>query len=682
MSSYLLSVAVGRFEALSASAAQVPLRILVAEGRREQAHEALRATRQVLPWYADYFGQPYALPKLDQLAVPGVRSGAMEDWGLVSYAEDLLLFDPARSDSQTQREVYQTVAHELAHQWFGNLVTAASWDELWLNEAFATWLQDKATDRFNPAWQIPLRARPLLDRAMALDSGAASRAIRAAPVRESAVNDVFDEITYAKGGALLGMIEQWLGPATLRQGLVAYMQAQRLSSATAADLWHHIGQAAAQAGATVDVAAMAASWTDQAGFPLVEASSRCVDGQARLSLRQSRFSLGLPGAAALPEALWQVPVQIEQGGKRRTVLLDQAEQGVELGACSDTPTLVNAGGLGFYRVAHDAPTQQALIRRYAGLTGADRVALLSDSEALLQAGRQDLPAHLALLDAVARIDDASQPLLWAQLRRQLEDIDTLLGEHPARALWRALGRRLAEPALARLGWSAAAGEAADLTELRSTLITLLVRFEHGPSISQALRAFDADASGRRRLPPALREPVLRAAGMWGERAQVELLRARLNASDNEEDRWLYARALAGGRDPARAAELLLASLGDLAPPHVASELPGLIARNSPFGAAAYDFTLAHWAELARRSDDWGRVGLLPAAAAGFCEPAQAERLLADQRRLAGADGDSAAQRQAAAIRLRAAVRERVAAALMPTPVASPVVSPAASPASR
>jgi aminopeptidase N len=152
MPSYLVAVAVGRFDTLSGEVDGVPLRILSAEGKRELGRYAMDVTKQVLPFYAAYFGLPYALPKLDQLAVPSTRWGAMEDWGVISYAEPLLLFDPAKSGPDTQRDVFSVVAHEVAHQWFGNLVTAASWEEIWLNEAFATWLERKATAKFNPTW--------------------------------------------------------------------------------------------------------------------------------------------------------------------------------------------------------------------------------------------------------------------------------------------------------------------------------------------------------------------------------------------------------------------------------------------------------------------------------------------------------------------------------------------------
>ena len=195
MPSYLLAVMVGPHDVLAGTAAGVPLRILTAPGKSAWAAYALESTQKILPYYNDYFGVPYALPKLDQLAVPSSRNGAMEDWGLISYAESALLFDPATSNPQTRRGIFSIIAHEVAHQWFGDLVTAASWEEIWLNEAFATWMAEKASERFNPDWQLKLRRRATIDKAMGRDAGPATRAIRSGAVLEDRVFDVFDDIT-------------------------------------------------------------------------------------------------------------------------------------------------------------------------------------------------------------------------------------------------------------------------------------------------------------------------------------------------------------------------------------------------------------------------------------------------------------------------------------------------------
>ena len=655
MPTYLVSVAVGRFDVSRGRAAGVPLRALAAQGKGELTQYAMHVTGQVLPYYSWYFGVPYALPKLDQFAVPSVRWGAMEDWGLISYAENAFLVDPQRSSPETVRRAYATIAHEIAHQWFGNLVTAASWEEIWLNEAFATWLERKTTDHFNPEWKIPLESQLPIDRAMNLDAGTATRAIRSGPVRETAVFDVFDSITYAKGGVVLTMLEEWIGPDSFRRGLVAYMSGQRLSNATAADLWHYIGQASSK-----DVAAVAASWTDQQGFPVVQVSSQCDAGRQRVTLAQVRFSSAGPSNST---QLWKIPVRYARGEQAATVLFDTTQRSLDLGDCSDEPVVVNAGGGGFYRVAYGADMLQALTRRFVDLPQADRVKLLSDTFALMQSGNLSLQSYVDVLEALPRVTDSSRTILWSVAGAELEFLDATMAGRPAQKQLRAIGRRLLAPQLAQLTWTPASKEDGQTAELRGNLIALLARFDHAPTIEQATRAFDEDDAGTRRLPASLRAPVVNAAGMHADRPHFERLLARLKAASGEEERWMLAKALASGRDAQRADEFLAASLAGVAPANISASIPGLVARLSPFGELAYRYTLDHWKPLAELAGTVGRMFLLPEAAAGFNTPEQAGRLVEDQQHAAGANGDALAAQEAENIRLRAAVKVREAPGL-------------------
>ncbi|MEO8280848.1 MAG: M1 family metallopeptidase [Ideonella sp.] len=650
MPSYLVSVVVGRFDVLQGKSDGIPLRILTSEGKRAMAAFAMRVTEQVLPFYSRYFGIPYALPKLDQLAVPSVRWGAMEDWGLISYAEDNLLIDPERSSPAARRGVYSTVAHEIAHQWFGNLVTAASWNEIWLNEAFATWLEQKTSDHFNPAWKVPLQSRRWLDEAMALDAGSATRAIRSGPVSEAAVFDIFDSVTYAKGGAVLTMLEQWAGPSVFQKGLADYMKGQRLSNATAADLWFYIGRASHK-----DAAGMAASWTDQKGFPLVQATSRCEAGQQHVTLTQQRF-VNADGAPS--DQRWKIPVRLRRGAQLSTVLLEGASGDFAIGSCSDDPVVVNAGGVGFYRVAYDSATLARLIGTFTELPDTERMALLSDSFALMQAGKGPSKAWFDLLQKLSRVGDSSRTMLWLVARGQMDFLDKALVGLPAQAQLHDIGRRLLAPQLAELGWQPAPGEDEQTGELRGTLIGMLARFEDPQTIAQAVRAFDDDDAGRSRLPAALRSAVTTAVGMHADSAHFERLLAKLKSADGEEERWRLLDALASGRDRARAQQLLAQALTGIAPANVASAIPGVVAGRSPFGDEAYRFTLDNFSRLGELSGSWGRTWLLPRAASGFSDRGRAQQLIDDQRRLSGADGDAPAAQQAESIRLRAAVRER------------------------
>jgi len=658
MPSYLLAVAVGRFERLEGRSGRVPLAIVFPPGKREQARFAMAATRQLLPYFEHYFGQPYALPKLDQLAVPGTRQGAMEDWGLISYVEDLLLYDPATSQPWQRQLVFEIVAHEIAHQWFGNLVSVASWNEIWLNEAFATWMQNKATEHFHPEWQNALQTRRSLDATMDRDATAATRAIRSGPVGEASVFAVFDNITYDKGGAVLTMLEQWVGADTLRRGLRGYMAERRMQPATAGDLWSHIGRAAGR-----PVADVAGSWTDQPGLPLVGVSARCEGGATQVTLTQSRFTLG----EALPPAQWRIPVRLARGGERHTVLLDGPEARLRLPGCDDRPLLANAGGLGYYRVDHDALLRERLHRALPRLPAADRAALLSDSYALARAGQRTMAEHFALLAALPAVQGEGRAPLYAQALGQFTLLDEALEGTASQPALREAARALFSPELARLGWQPAAGESSELQTLRGRLIAALARWGDGAVLAEARQRFGA-ALERQGLAPSLRGPVLRAVGSQARADEFDALLAALRAADSEEERHRLVAALSATRDAALARRLLDESLAGRVPADVAVRLPGDVGEHPAFAAMAYEFVIAHWGPLAALAGDGvfgGRNWLLPQAASGSSDPDLARRLAIDQRRLAGEAGLPAAERVGGRIGSRARLREREADSLGP-----------------
>lgn len=670
MPSYLVAVTVGRFDVLEDTVDGIPLRIFTAPGKREQARWAMQVTRQVLPYFARYFGRPYALPKLDQLAVPGTREGAMEDWGLISYIEDTLLFDPERSDEETRRRVFLLVAHEISHQWFGNLVSAASWNEIWLNEAFATWMENKAAAVFHPEWQVPLRLRHDVDRTMSRDATAATRAIRAGPVSEASVFEVFDGVTYDKGGAVLSMLEDWMGEAAFQRGLASYMAERAYKPATAGDLWAHIGRAAAaepatRAGATAAgaVAAVAASWTDQPGLPLLSVTQRCEAGQTLVTLRQSRFSAQ---TGPLPGGPWQIPLRLVFGGQAQALLLQGAEQTVAFAGCEPLPLLANAGGLGYYRVEYEPGLKARLVSAFATLAPSSRVALVSDSHALASAGLQPMADHLALLGALPRAQDSSRAALFAMALLQWRSLDVAMAGTPAQAPLRLAAHALFGPELDRLGWQAVAGEDGETQTLRADLIRSLAQFDHAPTLAQAQLRFEAALGDAASVAPSMRPAVLFAVGSRADDAQFDAMLGALRGTDRQEVRWNLLQALAATQDPARAQRLLEESLSGRLPNDIGSSVPGTLARNPAWVMPCYDFVVAHWEQYKRLAGDGpfgGQLWLLPNAVAASSDPAMARRLVVDQERLAGAAGASSAQRVAAAIDNRSRLREREAPAL-------------------
>ncbi len=657
MPTYLVAIAVGRFATSKGEAAGIPLRIFTAEGKQRQAAYAMTVTKKVVPYFTAYFGLRYSLPKLDQLAVPGIRDGAMEDWGLISYSEDTILFNPARSSFDVQRNVFNIVAHEIAHQWFGNLVTAASWEEIWLNEAFATWMEIKASERFNPGWHERLRRRPWLDQTMTLDAGSATRAIRSGAVIESEVFDVFDWITYNKGGAVLAMLEEWIGKQPFREGLALYMKDRQFSNATAGDLWHHIERASGK-----NVAGVAASWTDQQGFPVVQLTANCNDGRTTIELAQSRFALG---GHSLPAQRWQIPIVLARGKERRSLLLDQATGSATFDGCSDETVLANPDGLGFYRVAYDSTALQKLAESFVRLTPAQQVALLSDTFALAQSGRVTMSQYFHLLAAIPQVEGAGRSAVFTLAIDHLKFFELATAGTPAQARVQSAARSLLNPALARLGWNPKGVESPDESSLRSDLISHLARVGDTTVIAQATRLFDASVVNGVVLPAATRSAIVSAVGVGADRARFDRLLAGLQSTDSEEDRWIYADALASVRDEKLAAELLSTTIVPGRASNVVTRIPGMMAVRSPHGALAYQFTRDHWARLAAIAGSlFGESShLLPNAASAFNEDARAEQLIADQTREAGPSGKVSAERIASRIQLQSLVRRRDAAAL-------------------
>src|SRR5213082_1058283 len=282
MSSYLNVFCAGEFDAIESEVDGVKLRITTTKGKAESARYALEATAQILHYYNEYFGVSYPLPKLDQLAIPGGFGGAMENWGGITYYETALLFDPVNSSAATKQRVYEVIAHEVAHQWFGDLVTMAWWDNLWLNEGFASWMGTKCSDHFNPQWEVWLRSNGKKQRAMETDALSATHSIQQPVKTESEADSAFDEITYLKGQSFLRMLESYLGEEDFRAGIRSYIQAHRLSNSTTADLWNALGESSRK-----PVTAIAASWTEQPVLPLVLMTST----ESSVTVSQERFTV-------------------------------------------------------------------------------------------------------------------------------------------------------------------------------------------------------------------------------------------------------------------------------------------------------------------------------------------------------------------------------------------------------
>src|SRR6476619_1461035 len=307
MSSYLLFFASGDFERVAKPAGGREVGIVVSRGNGSKAHYALDAEAQILPYFNDYFGTPYPLPKLDNVAGPGQSQffSAMENWGAIFTFEYAILDDPAITTEAQRQDIFATEAHEMAHQWFGDLVTMAGWDDLWLNDGFASWMENKTTGHFHPDWGAEIDRVGSREGAMALDSLNSTHPVVQQVRTVEQANQAFDAIAYSKGESVIAMLEDFAGPDVWRDGIRRYIAAHKYQNSRTTDLWSAVESAGARGLTTV-----ATDFTTQPGIPLITiGSSQCVNGGTAVTLTQAQFSADRKQQVAARPLAWHVPVK-------------------------------------------------------------------------------------------------------------------------------------------------------------------------------------------------------------------------------------------------------------------------------------------------------------------------------------------------------------------------------------
>ena len=653
MSTYLLALIAGEMSAIRDRAANADLAVWAPTGEQEQGRYALSVERQVLPFYNEYFGVAYPLPKLDMVAIPGnYAAGAMENWGAITYIDNALLFDAATSDSRTRETIAIDVAHEMAHQWSGDLVTMAWWDNIWLNEGFATWMEYKAVDHFNPTWEIWPRQHEAREDAMAQDALPTTHPIQQVIRDESEAQTAFDRISYQKGEQVIRMIEDWIGADDFRTGMRAYMVAHQYSNATSADLWAALSQASGK-----DVAGLARGFTEQPGVPMVHVTRRCVKGQGTLSLSQDRFSIHDPKAAKL---VWSIPVSLGgASGPVQHIVLGAQPQTQKLPAC-DATIKVNLGEDGYYRVQYDAASLKPLLAHFSEFGPADRANLLGDQYALFQAGRAPLDVYLDMLPALA---DERDTAVWQETLPRLRALDALARNSPARPAFRAYAAGLIRPEFDRLGWDAKPGEPFLDTLLRPSLIATLGVLDDAAIVAEAQRRFTAFVANPASLAPDLRAPVLAIVGHHADAQTYDTLARLGEAAPGTEEKLRYFNAMAGAGNAALIARTMAFAASGQIPPGRITNVINVAALNSDNPDEVYRQLQPNAAAIRARLSTEGQARLLPAAAAGTASSAIARALLADPASHASIGAKIVAARVADAIATRAELAQRAAPAI-------------------
>lgn len=556
MSSYLIEFTGGHLRAIEDHGGATSLGIWAVAGHEADGRTALDNARVILGDYNQYFGSAFPLPKLDSIAIPGGFSGAMENWGAITYNDQLLLVSPA-SSMKNRQTVFSVQAHEMAHQWFGDLVTMAWWDDIWLNESFASWRAAKETDARNPSWNWWELEDASKETAMQADARSSSHAIEQHVTNElEAMNSFDSEITYNKGQAFLRMLEAYLGENVFRDGIRRYMKLRAFSNATSADLWQSLGAASGK-----PVGALALDWTVKPGFPLVSVAASCdAAGLRSISATQHRFLLEGPAAS---ESDWRVPLRVRSGGGVPvSVLLETNGQRIAAGRC-DEALSVNADATGYYRVEYDPGTLAVDTRQLAHVANGDRIALLDDQWALVDVGKALLASYLGV---VAAMGDNADTRAWEQISGALDTIEYAERGANGHAAFVAHARSIIKPLADHLGLSMQPGETPDVGELRRTLIGDLGRWGDDATLREARRKFEAFRHDRGVLEPDDQSVWLNIVAQNADLPTFDALHNVAREARNDIERDRYYLALAAVRDPTLAARVVEIALSDEIPP--------------------------------------------------------------------------------------------------------------------
>ncbi len=541
LSTYLVALAVGPLESSKPTrCGKTEIRIWHVPGKGALTGFSLEAARETLARLEKYFGLPYPYAKLDLVAVPDFEAGAMENAGAVFFRETLLLVDPATITLGEKKRVAEVICHELAHMWYGDLVTMAWWDDLWLNEAFATWMAFQIVDDWQPEWKMWHDFERGRSAALSLDALASTHPIYAAVRTPAEATENFDLITYEKGAAVVRMLERYLGPKAFRTGVRAYIRAHREGNAVAADLWSALSKASGE-----DVEPIMRAWIEQPGFPRLSLRRVQRGGRTLLELRQERFHArpqgGRKKSAARP-VRWPVPVVARVGSARgsgsRLVrqLLTRSADAIEIGPDARF-VYGNAEEGGFFRPLHDASELRALVASLTKLAPIERMGLVSHQWAFVRAGLAPIES---LLEIVAALGEEEDPDVLGALRPALHFVaDQIAPEAGAATLvrYRAWLVDLFGSAFEALGWDPRPGETDAVRLRRAALLAILGEVaEWEPVAAEADRRFPRWLDRPTSLEPNLADTVATLAARAGEDARFDAILAAMEKAATPQER--------------------------------------------------------------------------------------------------------------------------------------------------
>ena len=657
MASYLNVLCAGELDAIEKQSGGVLHRVVATRGKAGLGRYALDSSAQVTEYFNDYFGEPYPLPKLDEIAVPGGFGGAMENWGGITYFESRLLYDPERSSAETKQNIYEVIAHEIAHQWFGNLVTMAWWDNLWLNEGFASWMGSKCTEKFNPEWEVwltrdvprnPTRRTGIpKETAMESDARSTTHPIQQPVATEAEADSAFDDITYKKGQSFIRMLESFLGEEAFRAGIRNYMQRHKFSNTTTADLWNALGEASGK-----PVRELATGWTQQPGFPIVTVT-RGNDG--RVALVQERFTINYPDA---PPLEWKIPLTyLVAGAPSPQSFLMEAKTAQLTDIAGDRALKLNAEGAGNYRVQYDDASWKLILAELPNYSSPDRVNLLSDAWALVQAKRAPLSHYLELVEKLPTRTELAER---EQIITAFGAINSLLADQPQRQQFQQYARSILRPSFDELGWEPRPNEKPRQASLRASLIPALAAFGDQEIAAGCRERFQRFLEKPESLAPDLRAPLLTVIGRYADEATWSKLHQAGLKTTSIEEKQNYYDALAFTADPKLAERTLQIALTDELPSSRAAYLVPKVARDGGHPDMVWRFAKANMKQLLSKTDALGALSYAPSLFTFFSDPARIDELKAYAKESLGPESAKEVEKAIDEVSFRAEFKQRLA----------------------
>ena len=570
VSTYLIYLGVGEFEYLTGKVGKIQIRVVTTKGQKSKGKFSLDLGKKLLTSYEKYFGIKYPLPKLDLIAVPDFAAGAMENWGAITFRETILLYDPKTSSTRTKQFIAEVISHEIAHQWFGNLVTMKWWNDLWLNESFATFMATKFVDKFYPEWDLWNQfVEDAMNVAMGLDSLKTTHPIDVKVNSPAEIREIFDAISYDKGGCVLRMLENYVGEPNFQKGLKKYLSDFKYQNAQGQDLWDAIGKAS-----KMPVSSMVNTWLKQPGFPLVEINQ---DGNT-LKLKQKRYLL--EPDKKFNKGLWSIPLSLGLESEISKKLFTTKSMSIKLPK-NTLGFVANYGRKAFYRVKYDEGIllDLKMLVDEKRISAIDRWAIQNDLFSLCVSGDEQVRNYLDFSDAYF---DEDSYLASVNVAHNLASLYFRAFDESFAEEIRGYAVNYFRKILFNLGWEQQKSDKHTDALLRGFAISVLGKMNDEDVTEEALKRYKKFLKSPGSLSPDLVEPIC-AIAAWNGNAKThsELTKLYKNAKTMEE-KLRFLGALCGFKDK----KLLLKTLDFSQTPQVRSQnmqLPIMKVAANPYG---------------------------------------------------------------------------------------------------